>query len=63
MYIFQLSGAESDMTIDISEVKDGVSSVQITVSDGVRATAAASKMQDYLRMKNLLLNDPATEAS
>ena len=51
------------MTIDISEVKDGVSSVQITVSDGVRATAAASKMQDYLRMKNLLLNDPATEAS
>ena len=50
------------MTIDISEVKDGVSSVQITVSDGVRGTAA-SKMQDYLRMKNLLLNDPATEAS
>lgn len=61
------------MKIDVSETDPGISSVQITVTEGTSTAAAstpsastestAPAKPDNLRMREILLNDASVEAS
>uniref|UniRef100_T1JDF7 DH domain-containing protein n=1 Tax=Strigamia maritima TaxID=126957 RepID=T1JDF7_STRMM len=46
------------MQVDVSEIKDGISSVQIKIQDGNKPVA-----RDYTKMKEFILNDKLLEAS
>lgn len=52
----------SNIKIDVSEVKEGISSVQITVNGGAVQHSKPSK-DDLKRLKQLLLNSCTVEAS
>lgn len=64
---------ENLVKIDVSETDPGISSVQITVTEGTSASAATSPSvpgesaapakPDDLRMREILLNDASVEAS
>lgn len=61
------------MKIDVSETDPGISSVQITVTEGASTAASpgysaaaestAPANPDNLRMREILLNDASVEAS
>lgn len=66
-------GCENLVKIDVSETDPGISSVQITVTEGAASSSSlnlssstsegASSKSDNMRMREILLNDASVEAS